>query len=275
MTQDSKINRPENKKGCSSGTEAAPGLQARDILPPASAKQPHQQQVLHDQRVAQPPSAMTGRAFLSASARRKTTHILQAGGAQSEGSDLQGWSTAFAHRHAECFKKAEVFEISDERVHTAMQSSGRHRQKREKTPNQNPVFLSHIPFLVNIKSLLQKHGINRTFWIKTSLMARASTNHHKLLNSNAEKMAVRLGYEKIQKASIRHCMKVGAKMEDPSGNCIRELQKKWKGSWGKERSPPCKGTLEKERYWEPKKGSREEGHSRHVSLLSAKAEQTQ
>lgn len=35
-------------------------------------------------------------------------------------------------------------------------------------------------------------------------------------------------------------------MEDPSGNFSGELRKNWKGSWVKEKSPPCKGKLKKE-----------------------------
>lgn len=64
---------------------------------------------------------MSGRAFLSTSAHRKTTHIVQAGGTSTKLERSLG-----THTHTECFKKAEVYEISDEHVYTAVQSLGRH-----------------------------------------------------------------------------------------------------------------------------------------------------
>lgn len=150
--QDNTINRPENKKGASSGTEAASGLLDRATLPPTSVTQPQQRQFLGVRCCAQPLFAMPGRAFLSASAHRKTTHAVEAGDTPSEGADLQGLSTPFAHRHTACFKNSEVCEISDKNAHYGTKFRKIYAEE-VKIPNQTPIFLSHKPFLVNIKTL--------------------------------------------------------------------------------------------------------------------------
>lgn len=84
--------------------------------------------------------------------------------------------------HNECLKKAGTYEIADE--HCSHCKTGSHMQKRKKNfknppTNLNPIFLSHRYSLVNMKSLLQKHG-NQNVLDKA---CPDSESQHKLSNA--------------------------------------------------------------------------------------------